>query len=249
MDFDSTFAAINPFGGVDYAPHNKGVTPVFFVEPILDPAATEKEGRTIYREKERVRIYIAGDPLSAATHPVDATIIARFPEQYNSWKSKKSGSHIVGMPLSRWPMATPGLIKELEFLNIYSVEDLAAVSDGNIQNVTDGRAIREKAVAWLASAKDGAAAMRYAAENARLREEMAELRKAILSMGGTVGEPKPPRVQRAAKPRVKKNARKSAWTQERRKAASKAAKARGGFGGRPKDPLDINATAAAPMEA
>src|SRR6267154_5920257 len=103
MDFDSTFAAINEFGQVDFAPHNKGITPVFFIEPILDPAASEREGHTVYRDMERVRIYIAGDSLSAATHPVDAGIRARFRDQYEAWKRKKSGSHINGMPLSKWP--------------------------------------------------------------------------------------------------------------------------------------------------
>jgi hypothetical protein len=45
MDFENTFAAINEFGQVNYAPHNKGVTPVFFIEPVLDqPPANAEAG-------------------------------------------------------------------------------------------------------------------------------------------------------------------------------------------------------------
>jgi hypothetical protein len=203
MDFDSTFASINEFGGVDYAPHNKGVTPIFFVEAILDEGATEREGRTVYVDKERVRIHIVGDS-TAATHPVDAGIIARFRDQYEAWKRKQTGSHINGMPLSKWPISTPGMVRELESLNILSVEDLAAVSDGNIQNLTNGRAMREKAIAWLKSSTDGAAVMKYAAEANRLREEVAELRKMISSLGGNANDS-----DKHPNPRA-------AWTAERR---------------------------------
>lgn len=263
MDFDSTFASINDFGGVDYAPHNKGITPVFFIEPVIDERASEQEGRQVYRDMERVRICIAGDSLSAATHPVDAGIIARFHDHYTAWKSKRAGSHIVGTPLSKWPMGTPGLIKECEFLNIYSVEDLGAVSDGNVENLSNGRAIREKARAWLKSATDGAAAMKYAAEASRLREEVAELKKMILSAGMkdmadnertavmiereyTEKEWTPERRKKyeatvASRKEKKKDARKSAWTPERRAAASEAARARG-FGKRDTQiPADVEA--------
>jgi hypothetical protein len=226
MDNDA-FAQINAFGGVDYAPHNKGITPVFFLEPILDAAATEREGHTVYREKERVRIHIAGDPLSAATHPVDASIIARFRDQYEKWKRDKTGEHINGMPLSKWPMATPVLIRELESLNIFSVEDLAGVSDANVANFTDGRAIREKAIAWLASAKDSAASMRYAAEAQRLRDEMAELKKMVEAAGVKDSAPVAKAILRREKiVKSRKPKRKSVWTPERRAAASAAMKSR-----------------------
>src|ERR1700730_1495164 len=122
---DSAFASVNEHGGVDYAPHNKGVTPIFFIESAIDPAASEKAGRAIYRDLERVRIQIAGDQFSAAVHPVDAAIIERFEEAYAKWK-RKGHVQVNGTPLARWPLATPSFIKEMEFLNIFSVDDLAS---------------------------------------------------------------------------------------------------------------------------
>jgi len=213
---DSAFATINAFGGIDYAPHNRGVTPVFFLEPVQDFAATEREGRVVYVHKERVRIHIAGDPLSAATHPVDKGIIARFREQYEKWKRDKTEGAHEGTPLSKWPMATPLMIKEMENLNIFSIEDLAAVSDANVSNFTEGRAIREKAIAWLETAKDAAASMRYAAEAQRLRDEMEELKKQVaLLKEGVIPEEK-----EAA------DGRKVPWTPERRAAYSATMKER-----------------------
>ena len=248
MDFGSAFAEINAFGGVDYAPHNKGVKPIFFTEAVHDLAASEREGRAVYVDKERVRIHIVGED-TAATHPVDEAIKARFREHYDAWKRKESGAHITGMPLAKWPMATPAMIRELEMLHIYSVEDLAAVSDTNVHNLTNGRANREQAIAWLRSASDGpATAMKYAAEAQRLRDEVAELKKLILAAG--IDGQKAARIplasaevrkfetshskenegrERAVKPprKEKSNARKAAWTPERREAAAAAARARG----------------------
>lgn len=178
IEIGSPFASFGP-NGVDYAPHNKGITPVFFIEAVLDHAATEKEGRTIYCEKERVGIHIAGDPFSVATHPVTKEIVSRFREEYEAWKKNMSGSHIRGTPLKVWPLSTPRMIKELEAIHVFSVEDLASVSDGNIHYICDGRLIRDRAIAWLAAGKDGAAVTRYASEASRLREEVEELKRMV----------------------------------------------------------------------
>lgn len=180
---DSPFMTFGPFGAVDYAPHNKGVTPVFFIESVIDPAASEKAGRAIYRDMERVRINIAGDQFSAAVHPVDTAIIDRFEEAYAKWK-RKGHQAVNGTPLVKWPLATPSFVKEMEFLNIFSVDDLASVADVHLDRIADGRQWRDRAAAWLKSAADGAVASRYAAENARLREDVAELHKRLDGLAG-----------------------------------------------------------------
>jgi len=182
--FQETFASFGPFGQVDYAPHNKGVTPVFFIESVLNRAASEKEGRAIYLDLERVRIQVAGDQFSAAVHPVDVPIWGqdtakdRFPDEYERWR-RKEHVQINGTPLAKWPLATPSFIKEMEFMSIFSVDDLASVADVHLDRIADGRQWRDRAAAWLRSAKDGAAAAQYAAENARLHEEIGLLHRRL----------------------------------------------------------------------
>jgi hypothetical protein len=173
---DMTFASVGWDGtnNVDYTPHNKGVTPIFFIESVIDPAASEKAGRAIYRDMERVRIQVAGDQFSAAVHPVDAQLIERFEEAYAKWK-RKGHQQINGTPLAKWPLATPSFIKEMEFINIFSVDDLASVADVHLDRIADGRQWRDKASAWLKTAKDGAVVAQYAAENARLRADLDRL--------------------------------------------------------------------------
>jgi hypothetical protein len=181
--YDSTFASVNEHGGVDYTPHNKGVTPVFFVESVPHPAESEKAGRAIYVDLERVRIYVAGDAFSVAVKPVDDEVKARFEEAYAKWKAQKR-QLITGTPLARWPLSTPSFIKEMEYLNIFSVDDLASVADVHLDRIADGRQWRDRAAAWLKSAADGATAARYAAENHRLREEVSSLSERLARLEG-----------------------------------------------------------------
>ena len=87
MSFDTLggpgdpFATVGAsFGGVDYASMNKGIQPIFFVEPVEDKAASEKEGVVRFRDEERVRLIVAGDMFNQPVHPVDDSIKERFAE-------------------------------------------------------------------------------------------------------------------------------------------------------------------------
>jgi len=172
-----TFATVGESGGVDYTEQNKGITPVFYTEVMPDDKATEQAGAIRMREQEVVRLLVAGDMFNVATHPVNDQIKERFPVQYAAFKAKREETHIDGTPLKNWPMIPAIRIAEFNALNIFSVEQLSGVADSNINRLADGRVWREKAIAWLASAKDHGAAAKYAAENARLQEEIDELKR------------------------------------------------------------------------
>ncbi|PAY07184.1 hypothetical protein CK489_15400 [Bradyrhizobium sp. UFLA03-84] len=184
--FGTEFATIGMGGNAEFADQNKGVTPVFFVLPVQDDAATEKAGALRMQEQEMVRIHVAGDTLNVATSPVTEDIKQRFPEQYKKWKETRQERHIVGTPLKAWPLIPAIRIFEFEALGIFSVENLAEVADANIHRLADGRAWREKAKAWLEAAKKGGAAAKYAAENERLREQVASLEKRLEELAAIV---------------------------------------------------------------
>lgn len=186
----SPFATVNENGGIDYALMNKGITPIFFIEAVPDDMATEKAGAVRMRELEMVRIQVAGDMLNVATAPVDAAVKERFAVQYEAWKTKRQDRHIEGTPLKNWPMISALRIAEFEAVGIFSVENLSSVSDSNVTKLADGRIWREKATAWLASAKDNAVSVQYAAENERLKADMDEMRKQIADLSAMVTEEK-----------------------------------------------------------
>lgn len=189
----SPFATVNDNGGIDYTEVNKGVTPVFFIEPVPDEKATEAAGAVRMFEQEMVRIHVAGDMLNVHTSPVLAEHKERFAVQYAAWQTKRIARHIEGTPLKEWPMIPAIRIAEFEAMGIFSVENLKAVSDVNIVKLQDGRVWREKATAWLASVKDNGASAKYAAENERLRSDMDEMRKQIAELSAKLGEDEPER--------------------------------------------------------
>jgi hypothetical protein len=195
MDYGyGTVASVGDDGSnrIDYSSMNKGITPIFFMEPTLDERASSEQGRAVYKETEIVHLHIAGDSCSVHATPVDEAIKTRFPEQYQHWKRTNQGHHISGTPLKMWPPATPVQIKELEAIHVHSVEDLASIADVHLDRIPDGRMWRDKAEAWLKVARDSSTATRFAAENEALKARIEALEK------GSRDSPSP----KVAKPRV-----------------------------------------------
>jgi len=181
--YASDALAIVGEGGTQYAAMNKGVFPVFFILEEEDPAATEKEGYIRIREMECVKIVTAGDGLSAPVLPVNDAIKARFRVEYKAWLAdREDDAHVIGTPLTAWPLMSRTMGAQLKANNIRSVEDLSSVSDSNVATLPDGRIWREKAIAWLASSKKAASAAKYAAENLRLNDDIADLRKIVADL-------------------------------------------------------------------
>lgn len=187
------FGQASPFAdvtgtGIDYAAMNKGITPVFFIEPVPDQKATDAAGAVRMYEQEMVRIHVAGDMLNVHCSPVMDEHKERFAAAYAAFKSKGS-RHIEGTPLKHWPMITALRIAEFEAMGIFSVENLRDTSDTNIQKLADGRIWREKAKGWLESAEKNGASAKFAAENERLRNDMEEMRRQIAELSAQIEKP------------------------------------------------------------
>lgn len=199
LDSASPFASVGGFGAVDYTEMNKGITPVFFNMPEPDPAASARDGMARFRNQECVRLIIAADPLSSPTHPVTAEIKERFSEQYRRWKETGHGMQINGTPLKMWPLMTSVSVAEFNAAKLYSIEDVAAISDTNVNRIPEGRQWREKALAWVKAAKDSAAITEYAEKNERLSEEVKDLKEQIAALAAQVES------SRRARPRSEKS--------------------------------------------
>ena len=158
---------------------NKGVTPVFTIIPIYDERSSAEQKRAVYRNTEVVLLYIAGDQFSVHSTLVDEEIKHRFPDQYANWKRTNEGRTITGTPLKFWPMATPAFIKEMESINVFSVDDLANIADVHLSNMPDGRVWRDRAASWLANARETATHDKFAAENDRLRGRLEALEEKL----------------------------------------------------------------------
>jgi hypothetical protein len=77
-----------------------------------------------------------------------------------------------GTPLEQWPQLTIGQVHEFKALNVFTVEQLAGMADGNAQRFMGGNELRRKAQTFLKLAKDTAEGQRLATENAELNARL-----------------------------------------------------------------------------
>lgn len=170
-------------GSSNLAEMNKGVTPLFFVEPVKNDAKSKEAGRPIFDEVEIVRLLVAGDPYNQVTHPADSEYIQnRFPEEYRRWKEKKQERHISGTPLRQWPLLSPANVAEFEALNIFNVEGLSNIPETSIGKIMGMREWRAKAQAWLAAAKDSAVITQMASENDSMKDQIKDLAEKVTEL-------------------------------------------------------------------
>ncbi|KEC75470.1 phage protein [Rhizobium leguminosarum bv. phaseoli CCGM1] len=167
------------------ADNNTGIYASFSIQPVEQPFLTEKEGRPIFKDVEFVTIFIAGDKHTEVQRVATDQDKERFSDAYKRFKEGAAArEQMVGTPLSQWSYLKPSQIKELESINIYSVEQLAALSDTAKQKIGMGaNELVSAAQAFLVTSKDASAASAFAAENERLKDDVKRLEAQVAEMG------------------------------------------------------------------
>jgi len=158
---------------------NEGIIPQFKIVAVVDKKKSDEAGRPIYRDVEWVDIYIAGDKTTCHSTKVTDEHKHRWPQVYDAFKRGQEMA-TTGTPIEEWPILTVSQVAELKAINIFSVEDLASLSDTGLQKVGMGaRALQAKAKAFIDSAKNGAETQKLASEMAKQAEEIAYLKSEI----------------------------------------------------------------------
>lgn len=167
---DRSMLAVVPFGfWTDHIPRPDGTLEA------VDYAKWGKKGYANWESSDRVsRLQkSAEDARKRPEHTL--TVWDALEAHYKRWKE---GQEAVtdGYALEGWVGITKGQIAACKTLHLLSVQDLAAASDDVIQRLGPGfMKLRETARAFEKTLNDGTA--KIAAENAELKEELAELRK------------------------------------------------------------------------
>jgi hypothetical protein len=185
-----------------------GVTAIFYKKALPNNFRTEQEGRPIFDDVDMVKIYISGD-----SHNVIDTLVRedhkqRFPREWMNYMNKNGNDpHLSGTPLSQWPLITVAQAEELKALKFFTVENVAAASDAQLQRLgmTAGmspHAFRDRAVNFLKVAKDEADVSKneeqirtLQEENAKIKAEteakLAAMQEQMATILAAVGEKKP----------------------------------------------------------
>ena len=155
------------------------VRPTFFIESVEDKAATAEAGRPIFRDMEMVRIQIPGDIKSEPVQKVKELHKRRWPKQYEAFKQNAEITGI-GTPLKEWGRLPQSRVEELKYFKVHTVEDLAGVPDGLLQNLGMGaRELRTEAQAYLELQKDASVAQKYAVKAQQQDDQIEMLQQQI----------------------------------------------------------------------
>lgn len=172
-------------------PH--GVFVEFYQESVEFKAESEKEGRPIFKEIDFIRIQTPGDRNNILEVKATDHYKQKFAREYAAYKSRSSEG-AVGTILSQWPQITKSQVKEAEYFNVKTVEQLSTLNDNTVQRMGMGwMELRNKAKAYIDAASGSAETTRLAAENERLRADFEALKEQLM------GQPEAPK--RGRKPR------------------------------------------------
>lgn len=154
----------------------------FSMEPVLQGAESESAGRPIYKDTPMVLIRFPGDRTREVHTRVKLEHQQRFPRQWAQFQQKVAQVQ-TGTPIEEWGPISKSHALMLKGVNIHTVENLAACPDATLHNVGHGaRGLRDKAIAWLRAAADGAETNRLAAENQQLRDDLAALKEQVAEL-------------------------------------------------------------------
>lgn len=175
-----------------YQPENeadKRLMVLFSFHPHPNAERTAKEARPIFDDREYVMIMVPGDKESIVHRPVMERDKQRFPRQYQAFLNKQNQQSASGTPLKLVPFLTGGQIKELEFFNCYTVEQLGALPDAHMHRFQNGQQMKKLANDFLEAARGLAPITRLESELASrdnqievLNRNLQELSKQVESM-------------------------------------------------------------------
>ena len=151
----------------------------FNMEPHQSMVKSAAEGRPIFEEKEYIMIMVPGDKDSIVHRPALDTDKRRFADRYERWK-QKVGDHVnTGTPLKMVPWLNSSQVKEMEYFNVYTLEQLASLSDSHAQRFIGINALRQRAKDAVQAAKEAAPLSAIRAEIEAKDEQLAAALQAI----------------------------------------------------------------------
>jgi hypothetical protein len=163
----------------------------FSWDEVEDPVESAKAGRPIFKSVEFCEIRIPGNKDEIIRdrvkymHPDPRE---RFPIAYAKFRAGDR-VQVQGTPLREWAMMTRAQARSYEASNIFTVEQLAGLSDAMAQGKFGSVGDRIKAQDFLKSAAGGAPLTEARAEIEVLREEIRNLRDAMQDQGREVPAP------------------------------------------------------------
>jgi hypothetical protein len=155
----------------------------FLNHAVRNAEKSDKEGRLVCEDREYIQINAPGDKTTEIFREATDADKKRFPLHYAAFKERGSDA-VVGTPLKDWAPITKGMVEELSFHKIKTVEQLAGITDGHLPQVGPGvRDLRQRAIDWLANAKQGAPVVELSSKLEESKNEVETLKRIVKEQG------------------------------------------------------------------
>ena len=134
---------------------NEGRSPdgniiIFHMRKIKNNFLSKQQDELYYDDIPYMKIISPGQRYSTVDRKVHAKDKAEHKEQWEAFE-KKQELRTNGTPLSEWSGVETDMIRELEHMNVFTVEDLANVNDANLTNIGPGaRKLQDAAKLYVA---------------------------------------------------------------------------------------------------
>lgn len=144
---------------------------------------SREAGHPVYEDVDYIEIHKPGSKNQIIDRPVKDEDQGTYSRQWEAYKAGED-QPIDGLPLDMWPQVTPAQIALLKHHKVMSVEQLAALPEGQAVSLgREGITLRNKAKSYLEAAEDkGKLSERLTAleeQTARSSEREAEMRETI----------------------------------------------------------------------
>lgn len=146
---------------VDYTPDgvalfgaDRSLLVKFFTHPQISKVESEAAGRPVYKDVVMVEVIQPGEkePVRQLANDFHK---ARFAKQWDNFQKGNAETH-TGTPLDLLFLNEPGTILNLNSFNIFTVEQLANITDTAITSIPMGRQLADRAKAYVSTATGGA---------------------------------------------------------------------------------------------
>src|SRR6185312_12614761 len=164
-----------------FGPGDDKIMPRFFIESVKDELASQREGRPIFKDQERVELIMAGNPYNSPVQIVTDEQRQRWPRQYEAFRAGQDMA-VNGTPLEQWPILSRSQVLELKGMNFLTVEQVAEMNDQATQRMMGGMRLRTLAKAYLDEAEAGALLAKTTADNDRKDAQIAELTEKVTQL-------------------------------------------------------------------
>lgn len=154
----------------------------FHKEAVKNEGKSIEAGRPIFDEYDHITIIEPGsrDSFVAKVKP-GSEYPQRFPQQWARYKANQDQG-VSGTPLSQVPWMSLAQIAEFNAVGCKTVEQLVGMPDNISQKFMGHHALKQRAQAYLAAAKDAAPALMLQAELEKRDQEISELRAMVEAM-------------------------------------------------------------------